>query len=266
MSRTSVDVRSGEATVVVTAEVTDDRSGVDHVEAALMAPPNDYNSLGAQAHMYRVSGTKKYRGEMTIPQGSVGGRWNLEILTLDQVDNYVRYLGPDMYAVKKHDTYNSYLPLPSGGRLDVTGTAVDTSKPVLQELIVERTSIDTLPRPVNVTFDVAGTDTGDGIRQVSISVFNYDNWLELQGYVLAPYTGTNTSGRWRVVVTFPQGTAPGTYWVGSISLFDRNIWGFYSTPGSFPQSQGDLLAPEKYRTTGGAVWDGSITVIENPAG
>lgn len=269
MSRTSVDVRTGDATVTVTANVADDRSGIFGLDLALMTPANDYNGAGAHGYFTRVSGenrSAKYRAQVTIPRGSTGGRWNVSISTIDRVGNIARYIGPEMYALKKQETYNNYRPLSSGARLDVAGTVLDTSKPVLQGVVVDRTEVDTLPRSATVTFDVTAADAGDGIGQVTVSLVDHSTWLELQGHAYQPYAGTARSGVWRVTVTLPQGTPPGQYVVDSIHLFDRNNWGLYGTPASVGFTNGSVLAPEHYRTVGGSPWDGAITVVQNPAG
>lgn len=271
MNKTAVDVRTGDAKVVLTAEVAEDKSGMNDLELALLTPANSYNGAEVQDRFVRVSGGLrggKWRAEVTIPKGSTGGRWNVLIYAQDFVGNRHLYVGPDVYELRRHETYNNYMPLPSYGRLDVTGRAVDTSAPVLQDVVVDRTSIDTLPRSTTVYFDVTAADAGDGIRQISISVIDPVNWVELQGTAFReqPLAGTANAGTWRVGVTFPQGTSPGAYQVAHVSLWDGTNHGFYATPVSRTQFGGDLLAPEHYRTAAGAAWDGTITVIDNPAG
>lgn len=268
LSRTAVDVRTGAAAVTVSARITDDRSGLSYVGVSLLSATDGYTRTEVASSLPRLSGTDRdgiYQAVLTIPQGATAGAWNVMIQVADDVGNGMYWVGPDAWAITKEGDFAHEYALLANGRLQVTGSDADTAAPVLQKLVAHQTDVDTLPGPASLSFDVHATDVGKGISEMNVMVGDPDLDVQFWGKSLTPLSGTRHAGVWRVTVVLPQGLPPGMYWVHSILMLDAD-----GNPGSFATPVSgvgwSVLAPENYRALDGALWDGSLTVVENPAG
>jgi len=270
MSPTTIDVRKADANVTVTARITDNLSGVGSADAFLYPPgsqgPYGY-SLGS-SRLERVSGTAldgRYRATIVVPKGSPGGLWNAQISVTDAAGGgaSARYVGEDMYRLQNPSgaVYPELSPI-ANGRLQVTGVAVDAAPPQLLEVIVDKPAVDTLGQGVTVRVRLHVTDVGDGFL-TSIIELKGPGIDQFGG--MAAESGDTHDGWWRVDFTLPQGTPPGSYVLDLIQLQDLHNVSDYTVPATGGANGWMTLSADKYHTTAGAPWDGTITVVENPA-
>lgn len=279
-SKSSVDVRSANATLTVYARVVDDASGVDPTSIyGCLYPASTAGSHPSSQCRYMTlySGTTRdgfWRSEHVLPKGSIGGDWNIGVDVNDQVhDEANSWVGQDVYrnAIAYHGGSAPWLHPLKNGRFSVLGTS-DNTAATLVGLRPSATSIDTLAAARTVDLYVHARDaTGEGVTEVGATVQNATNSSEGPSVpVLAGirYQGTPVDGWWRLRVTFPQGTPPGRYPVSQVYVVDKSHWRSYAPPGStFAGDSSQLAFPVgSVRTSDGTAWDGVITVVQNPNG
>lgn len=282
LSRSSVDVRTADADLTVTARITDDASGVLGSESYLcLHPPRadgSYGQLVCQV-LTRYSGTNRdgsWRATATIPRGSVGGDWNISLWVTDPVHQGAvsYYWGPDAYRYYEQSCscqepmYHELV----NGRFTVVGTS-DNHAPQLVGLQVDRASVDTLPSDQVVHVDVHARDaTGEGITEVG-------GYLAPEGGEgngspgIRPAEGVRVSGSvvdgvWRLTFTLPQGTPPGRYCLAQVWEQDRSHWRSWAPACSPYAGQPDQqpVAGAQLTKADGSPWDGWVTVVQNPNG
>jgi len=279
LSADTVDVRTAEGSLTITAHLTDDASGVlaSGTYACLHFPRADgsYGQLPCR-HLTRYSGTNLdgyWRVTATVPQGSQGGDWNVSIWVTDAVHsgraNY--YWGPDVYRYLTgscscvEPTYHEL----SRGRFAVLGTS-DSYPPELVGLRVDRTSVDTLPSDQAVHVDVTARDAvGEGIA--SIGGYLAPEGGEGNGSPgIQPVdgrlvSGTAVDGVWRLTFTLPQGTPPGRYCLTQVWVQDKSHWRSWA-PDCSPYagySSQQPVAPSQLTQADGSPWDGWVTVVDS---
>ncbi|MER7558035.1 calcium-binding protein [Nocardioides sp. NPDC126508] len=107
LTPTSIDVRTASKTVKVSARVRDAKSGVDSVSICLTRSgtpaPSDpfYMAVACEESVTRTSGTVRdgvWTTYLTIPKGSVGGVYNVDVYVEDRIGNVADWMGPEAYA------------------------------------------------------------------------------------------------------------------------------------------------------------------------
>ncbi|MER6973807.1 hypothetical protein ABT304_22290 [Nocardioides sp. NPDC000445] len=106
LTPTSIDVRTASKTVKVSARVRDAKSGVDRVSICLKrsgTPASDpfYVDVACEESVTRTSGTVRdgvWTTYLTIPKGSVGGVYNVDVYVEDRIGNLADWMGPEAYA------------------------------------------------------------------------------------------------------------------------------------------------------------------------
>lgn len=281
LTKSSVDVRTADGSLTVSAHLTDDASGVLRSEsyACLHFPRADgsYGQLVCQG-LSLYSGTTRngyWRATATIPKGSLGGDWNVSLWVTDPVHagSASYYWGPDVYRSYEQScscqepTYHQL----ANGRFAVVG-ASDNAAPSLAGLVVDRPVVDTLPSDQVVHVDVHARDAvGEGITEVG-------GYLAPEGGEgngspgLPPSEGVRVSGTavdgvWRLTFTLPQGTPPGRYCLAQVWEQDRSHWRSWA-PACSPyagQSDQQPVAASLLTQADGSAWDGYVTVEDTSA-
>jgi Ca2+-binding RTX toxin-like protein len=239
VSPSSLDVRSGAKTVSATVRISDDVAGAGAVYvcgAHLFA--DAFRQAGACGDMRRVSGTATdgyWTGSFTVPQGDVGGLWNIQIWVEDASRSHgvQYYVGPDQFAWETMTNgHTSNLALPgAAGRFTVTGSS-DNNAPVLTTVSVSPNTFTSMSGPHTVNVDVAVTDvegvTGVGAALGSNASPNSAWPTAGPGQLIS---GTPQNGVWRVPVDFVQGAPLATYYA-QLWVEDRTHWVSWVSPGS----------------------------------
>lgn len=130
LNKRAVNVNVQAASIEVSADLTDDNSGVLDVTACLMQPTETgpYLGVGDCRTLPRAVGTAKagtWRGVLSVPQNALSGRWNLVVFTLDRSQRYIRYFGSDDYArrIVLPEDQGPMAPIPGdSGAFDVIGS------------------------------------------------------------------------------------------------------------------------------------------------
>ena len=282
ISPASVDVRSAAQNITVSAHVTDDLSGMDpsDLRLTLQSPDGEggYHWLPG-GMMTLVAGTRTdgdWRYTATIPQGAVGGDWNVGLMLSDAAHSArpVEYLGPDVLRVRRAScpggcTGDVGQPLPAGaGRFGVIGTA-ETAAAAVRTVTVDAPDVDTLGSSATVTVDVRATDApGEGVTEVFGDLAAAGTWStapSLHNAVGQLVQGTAEDGVWRLVFDVPQGTPPDRYPLLVVTVADRSHYRSYAPPLSPLAGQSNVitLAPDQLLRTdaAGPAWDGVVTVV-----
>lgn len=272
VSPATVDARTADRTVRVDVRITDDKSGLKSADVIFhWRDESGYFGLPLlwSGFLTRVSGTDRdgrYTATIDVPKGTLGGTWSAEVRTWDTVSNHHTWSGELLYA--SHAKYWSpgwTSPTESriaGGTLEVIGAATDIDKPVIHSMQVSQPEVDTLPTAATVTIDVHATDVGGGVTGVQIDFAGPGVFLPTSGFLIS---GTPNDGWWRVQLTLPQGSPPGAYVAKNVFVWDNRLTQAYSTPASAGPGQYPPLDADHLTTAAGAAWDGTITVVDNPA-
>ena len=94
LSRKSVDVRHGSATINVTSKWKDDLSGITSVSINAGSPTFHGISRGTGASLKRTAGTSTdgtFSGKLTIPEFTIAGTWTIALFAYDKVSNVGYY-------------------------------------------------------------------------------------------------------------------------------------------------------------------------------
>jgi len=153
-SPTSVDTTTTSATVTMTAQVTDNLSGVAAVDADFISPSG---GEAASCGMSLISGTNlngTYQCTVGIPAYSEAGTWTVfYVYVADNVNNNHTYHTSDLAA----------LGFPT--QLQVTSNQ-DLTAPVLASFTFSPTSVDTTTSSATVTMTAQVTDNLSGVAAV----------------------------------------------------------------------------------------------------
>lgn len=177
-------------TVLVTANITDDLSGVNYVVVDITAGGRDKDVT-----LSYNPGTGKYEGSFIVGQYDPPGTWVISYITIgDNQQNYFYYYNSNVYTWNPCVT-NCEMKDMSQYNLDVTGTTLDSTPPALNRLDISPKSAKA-SNTVLISANI--TDGQSGVGHVNVG--------------LAP-----PSGRYKyVTLTYNSSTGnyEGTYNIG----------------------------------------------------
>ena len=212
----SIDTSTGPQTVTVTAHVTDDLSGVSSGpygfgDIVFVGPSNQ------QVHAFfsdtaRTSGTSLdgvYSTTMTVPALAAKGTWAIYDASLvDNVGNRLLLLHQDLVD---RGFPSSFEQVGAG----------DAAPPDIQSLSFDRASIDTSTGAQTITLTARLTDDYSGVTAAYVQFFNTSGQVQV-----APFSpsglqsGTALDGIYVGTLTMPHYSAPGTWYVDSVTVYD----------------------------------------------
>jgi hypothetical protein len=202
----AINTTTSSATVTVTAQVTDNLSGVSAVDMQFDSPGSEIVGCGLNL----ISGTNlngTYQCVLTFPEYSLAGTWTVyDVFVYDNIDNYQGYTAADLSA----------LGFPT--QLQVTSNQ-DTQPPVLTSFTFSPTSINTTTSSATVTVTAQVTDNLSGVSSVDMQFNSPGN--QIVGCGLNLISGTNLNGTYQCVLTFPQYSVPGTWTVYDVFVYDN---------------------------------------------
>ena len=217
---TSIDVSGGSQTVVITARLTDDLSGVSGVQVSFRSP----TGVNLFVNLFRVSGTAfdgTWRGNLGIPQFSAAGTWTASVISLFDVAGNN---GPVTTAVLASRGLPTDLIVVSNS---------DNVAPTLVATGVSPSSIDVSTTDQVVTFTLQASDNLSGLDLPSCSVFqplsSFTVTLRspsgvqnrfIWGSAFALTSGNRTAGTWQATFPMPRFSETGIWRISFIQLID----------------------------------------------
>ncbi|NHC16288.1 hypothetical protein [Motilibacter deserti] len=157
----SVDVRSGEKKVKVTAHVTD-TEGAELVMATFESPtgPGGKSSFAA-AHLKLSSGTAKdgtFTGEAIVARGVIPGAWKVRSVSATDVQGGSGFLSYEQLGQK-------------GWKRDLAVKSTpDLKKPAITALTVAPTKVNTKAKAARVKVTAKATDNMSGVAFVAVEL------------------------------------------------------------------------------------------------
>jgi hypothetical protein len=245
VSQTSYDTSTEPVTLTFTAHITDNLSGLHDM---FVGGGGAVVSFSADN---RISGDALdgvYQTSTTIPQYTPPGTSDLQVTMQDNVGNYLTLHAADLAAMS----------FPA--QLTQTGPG-DVSPPVVSNLGLSETSVDTSGAPVTIWLTVHVSDDMSGLNG---SQFNL---IGPEGQVIIADTDTSFrtagdvfSGDYQIPVTLPRYAAQGTWTIQLVFVVDRagnsqrwqgtDITQLSTGPISVEQTgPGDTTAPQFASTT-----------------
>jgi hypothetical protein len=226
---TTVDVTGGDATVTVTAHLTDDLSGVQWLSGSFRSPSGHrYASFSG----YRASGSSldgQWQATVSFPQYTEPGTWRLYCSEYIPDPPYHREF--PCVSVTDRVGNSAWIDLQAKGitlEVIVISPPEDVTPPDLVSIGVTPTTVDvTAGDATTVTVTAHLTDDLSGVQAVWGSFqspsgrrgVGFDGYLE---------TGTSLDGVFRAGVFFPRFTEPGV-WRPS------NCWEYIPDPPGYRQ-------------------------------
>ncbi|MEH7415022.1 hypothetical protein V7266_07010 [Neobacillus drentensis] len=149
--------------VIVTANVTDDLSGVNYVNIGIMA-----GGRGKDVTLSYNSSTGKFEGSFIIGQYDPPGTWVIEFITIaDNQQNYFYYYNSHVYSWNPCSSNNCEMKDMSQYNLVVTGTTLDTTAPTLNSLDI---SPNNAKAGDTVLISATITDDQSGVGWVTVAI------------------------------------------------------------------------------------------------
>ncbi len=217
-SPTAVDTTTNSAVITVTAQITDNLSGVAGSGAEFYSP------LGVQrfgCNMNLISGTNlngTYQCTGTIRAFSEPGTWYVSsVYVQDNAGNLQYYYTDDLQS----------LGFPTN--LQVTSNP-DTTPPVLTSFTFSPTAVDTSTHSATITATAQATDDLSGVGSLG-ELFVSPSGTERFGCDMTLISGTDLNGTFQCTATAPAYSEPGTWTVSYFYVQDNigNEQMYYTT-------------------------------------
>jgi hypothetical protein len=212
----SVDVRTTSQTVTVTADITDNLSGVNYAAAYFYSPGRSENS---SASLSRISGTAlsgTYRGTATIGPGVESGAWLLDsFYAYDNAGNRRTLSGAALAAIQPARTLT-------------VDSIPDNTKPQITGLRITPGSIDVSAADQTITIQVDFVDDVVGLSPNATYTFSPvlkspSGLQRRQGggrlWTVLP-GGTLTNATWQMQFVIPRSSEGGQWSIESITQYD----------------------------------------------
>ena len=229
IDRTSVNLDSGKTTIVVTARLVDDLSGIFDVTKVMTGgtPPqiqfnhSMYHTVtGVFDIAHPVSGDAFdgiFRATLTLPATAAAGVWNIERMLANDAAGNSTWI------------YPATSPLLSGLSFTVTNSQADTAAPELHSISISDTVIDFAAgeRSFVVTAHLTDLGSGFGGPLPTGGGITFVQFISASGQTASghfdtahPVSGGANDGMFRAVVTLvdlpKQGNGASTLWVSWI--------------------------------------------------
>lgn len=217
-SPAAVDTTTSSATVMGTAQITDDLSGVSGAFARFTSPSGNQ---GGQCSLNLISGTNlngTYQCSITIPAYAEGGAWTVSyVFLVDNVGNYKDYSTSDLAGLGFPTT------------LQVTSQQ-DTIPPGLTAFSFSPVTVDTTTSPATVTGTAQITDDLSGVSG-AFARFNSPSGDQGEQCSLNLISGTNLNGTYQCSMTIPAFAESGIWTVAYVFVVDNvgNYQSYYTS-------------------------------------
>jgi Secretion system C-terminal sorting domain len=216
-----VDVSTSSKIITITANLTDNLSGVRTVSANIKLPNGStINSFGTlPLPLTALDGL--WEMQFTIPKFTLGGPAN--IISLNAVDtsgNQITYTAKSM----------PILGTIGDTTFTITNTNPDNTAPSLNSFTVSPSSVNITLATQNITVRATATDNIAGVRSASITIRLPNGTFQSTNAVYDIMSTSTLNGQWDAVFTIPLQTSPGTGQVFQLTLLDSaNISRVYAS-------------------------------------
>ncbi|MGP4070356.1 S-layer homology domain-containing protein [Halobacillus sp. B29] len=157
--------------VKVTADVSDNLSGVERVSVKYEAPAGTSNKY---VYLSLNSDTGKYESSFNIGEYDAAGHWKIDYITVrDKQDNYYYYYNSNGGSEYQRET-SEYIDL---SQYDVVIEETDKSAPVTSIDLTSSTPLKNEWYPSNVTAALSAADEESGIQKIEYRI-NEGDWIE----------------------------------------------------------------------------------------
>jgi hypothetical protein len=206
----NVDVTNGAKTVTVTAQITDDNSGVQQNATVYFRGPTGTQALASFTLKTGTATNGTFEADVTIPQSAHPGTWKLYRVNLqDGAGNAVDY-GP---------TFVKQFPSGTPTDLSVTNANIDSQPPTLVSLDFTPKSVDVTSNPQTVTVTAHLTDDNSGVQSATAYLFSPSGTQD-ETSNFTKMSGTASDGVYQAVFIIPQGAEAGTWKLTRVTLKD----------------------------------------------
>ena len=220
------DLNTGAAHVSVSADITDDKSGVQFAEFNLQGPSNNID--GGWANLQLNPDTGRWEGTATIPQYSGVGTWTpRDLFVEDNANNSTDYENADLVAKGAAPSYT------------FTGTQ-DTQPASLASLSFNPTSLDVTSGAKNTLLTMHITDDVSGFSDGYLQLTSPNGLQSTEAdFGSSQRTGGNAlDGTYQVNVQIPSNAQEGTWTIGTVWLRDNASNFVNLTSGLLPTGAG----------------------------
>ena len=205
LSPTTIDVSTTAATVAATMRVTDSGSGTQQIVLSFQSPIGTVQSCFPTL----TSGTRNdgtWQCTLTFTVGSAPGTWSILQLRLEDAFQSRQVTTADVAALGGPTT------------ITVLSANADLTPPVLASFALSPTTIDVSTAGATVAATMRVTDSGSGTQGIVLSFQSPIGTVESCFPTLT--SGTKNDGTWQCTLTFPVGSAPGTWSILQLRLED----------------------------------------------
>jgi hypothetical protein len=224
-NKTEIDTSAVEDSFSVDMTVTDDFSGVDHVQCGLRH--SAVENMDIKYSVEQVSGTSMsgvWRCNFTLPQNSGNGKWLVGIFAFDKVGKLYSLQGnptqENKWAVDDTSLLYSLPDLTMGvNSIDQVG-AGDDELPVMTSISLDKTSVNTSSSDQTVVATLYLTDVQSGIKSASIRSFSPTTFAQNSAACEAVSIYLSGNEVWTCTLKLPLGSQKGLHSF-SIMLYDK---------------------------------------------
>jgi serine protease len=211
---TTVNVRYPAQTVTLTAQITDNPSGLGYASGQIIIKsPSGNESSSNSVPAVRSSGTVLdgvWTFTIPLPQSSETGTWTVTGIHLQDVAGNVAE-----YTEEK----GNLAAFTEGKGIQVTNSA-DTMGPQLKSLTVAPATVDVSTQSRTVAFTVRITDDSSGYSYGLITITSPSGRSLSNVTPSVSSSGTSYDGVWTFEISLPQSSEAGTWRVTEIHLWD----------------------------------------------
>jgi|GEM_PF-5249671 len=205
ISSEAIDTSDSSVEVTITAHITDDLSGFESLSMSFRSPSGSQSVYASLSSWNLESGTLQdgvYETTVVFPQYSEAGEWTYEYGYLrDSLGNYVQLSTADLKDSGLPDT------------ISVTSSQSDSTAPVLADLSVNTSALNTDYSSQSVVLSGHITDDLSGFESLSMSFRSPSGsqsvYASLSSWNLE--SGTLQDGVYETTVVFPQYSEAGEW-------------------------------------------------------
>jgi hypothetical protein len=212
---TTIDTSAGPQTVTLTMHITDNLSGVAAkgiAEVSFFGPGNQ-QAFAIFHDGDQVSGTSVdgvYTTTAVVPALSAKGTFSIDrLIVADNAGNQLFLNHKDLVS---RGLTTSFEQIGDG----------DAAPPEIRSLTFDRAAVDTSAGAQTITLTARLTDDFSGVRVAYVQFFNIAGQVQVAPFYSSSLrSGTALDGIYEGTLALPMHSAPGTWYVDVVSVYDQ---------------------------------------------